>query len=298
MRSRAASPLRPWLPARIPRHFVPAQNGFGDVIHRRNSAAPNDSSRLASAGVTPARWRRQIASANEVVVAGAAEVRRDVAGRRAPSRSASWMRAAFASSSRCCSISTADSSSAVGLAMSWPAMSGARAVHGLEDADAAFAEVRRRHHAEPADQPGAQVRDDVAVQVGQQQHVEAFGVHHQVHAGGVDDAVVELHLRVARADTVRAHSRKRPSLSFMMLALWTAVTVLAARAAARTGTRTRAIRVDAFSVMIFRLSTTPGTTTCSRPAYRSSVFSRTMTRSTPVKRDGTEGRFQTGRRLA
>ena len=45
-----------------------------------------------------------------------------------------------------------------------------------------------------------------------------------------------------------------------------------------------AIRVDAFSVMIFRLSTTPGTIWCSRPAYRSSVFSRTMTRSTSENR--------------
>ena len=41
---------------------------------------------------------------------------------------------ALASSCRCCSISTADSSSAVGLAMFLPAMSGARAVHGLEHA--------------------------------------------------------------------------------------------------------------------------------------------------------------------
>ena len=58
------------------------------------------------------------------------------------------------------------------------------------------------------------------------------------------------------------------------------------------------MRVDARSVMIFRLSTTPGTTSCSSPAYRSSVFSRTMTRSTPSKRAFTPGRFDTGRRFA
>ena len=58
------------------------------------------------------------------------------------------------------------------------------------------------------------------------------------------------------------------------------------------------MRVEAFSVMIFRLSTTPGTTSCSRPEYRSSVFSRTMTRSTFEKRLATPGRFETGRRFA
>ena len=49
------------------------------------------------------------------------------------------------------------------------------------------------------------------------------------------------------------------------------------------------MRVDASSVMIFRLSTTPGTTSCSSPEYRSSVFSRTMTRSTPAEARGTTG---------
>ena len=82
-----------------------------------------------------------------------------------------------------------------------------------------------------------------------------------------------------------------------MLALCTAVTFLRPRRRACSKANS-AIRVDAFSVMILRLSTTPGTTVCSRPAYRSSVFSRTITRSTPVKRDGTDGRFHTGRRLA
>src|SRR5688572_17434963 len=57
------------------------------------------------------------------------------------------------------------------------------------------------------------------------------------------------------------------------------------------------MRVDARSVMIFRLSTTPGTTSCSSPEYRSSVFSRTMTRSTFSNRDRTWGRLETGRRF-
>ena len=66
---------------------------------------------------------------------------------------------------------------------------GRAAVHRLEHADL-DAEVRRRHDAEPADQPGAQVRHDVAVEVRHQQHVELRRVHHQVHAGGVDDPLV------------------------------------------------------------------------------------------------------------
>ena len=60
----------------------------------------------------------------------------------------------------------------------------------------------------------------------------------------------------------------------------------------------RAALVDATSVMIFRLSTTPGTTSCSRPAYRSSVFSRTSTRSTCSNRDGMPARRRTGLRFA
>ena len=64
---------------------------------------------------------------------------------------------------------------------------------------------------------------------------------------------------------LRALSRKSPSLSFMMFALWTAVTFL--RPLARAYSKANdAIRSDATAVMIFRLSTTPGTMRCSRPA--------------------------------
>jgi hypothetical protein len=69
-----------------------------------------------------------------------------------------------------------------------------------------------------------------------------------------------------------------PSLSFMMLALWIAVTFLRPCRFAYSKANSL-IRRDAFSVITFRLSTTPGTTSCSSPEYRSSVFSRTMTRS-------------------
>src|SRR5438477_3590293 len=83
----------------------------------------------------------------------------------------------------------------------------------------------------------------------------------------------------------------------MMFALWMAVTFLRRwrRAYAKANSE---IRVDALAVMIFKLSTPPGTTVCSRPAYRSSVFSRTMTRSTPWNRASMPGRFHTGRKFA
>ena len=53
-----------------------------------------------------------------------------------------------------------------------------------------------------------------------------------------------------------------------MFALWIAVTFL--RPCRRAYWKANSeMRVDAFAVMIFRLSTTPGTTSCSSPAYRS-----------------------------
>ncbi len=76
----------------------------------------------------------------------------------------------------------------------------------------------------------------------------------------------------------RKQSRNKPSDNFMMFALWTTVTFLRDSLLACSKAN-RAMRVEAFSVMIFKLSTTPGTTMCSKPAYKLSVFSRTMIRS-------------------
>ena len=51
----------------------------------------------------------------------------------------------------------------------------------------------------------------------------------------------------------------------MMLALWTAVTRLPPVSLRAYSKAKRAMRVEARSVMILRLSTTPGTTSCSSP---------------------------------
>src|SRR5690606_10776662 len=93
-------------------HLVPAQDRFSDVVHL--ARAPDDRPKIR-APRQPCSIRRQMASANEVVVA--VPPRSGVTWPdSSTSRSDVMMRAAFSSSCRCCSISTAESSSAVGLA--------------------------------------------------------------------------------------------------------------------------------------------------------------------------------------
>ncbi len=86
--------------------------------------------------------------------------------------------------------------------------------------------------------------------------------------------------------------RKRPSASFMMLALWMTVTFLRwlARAKAKANLM---MRSDLARVMILSDSTTPGTLWCSRPLYSPSVFSRMMHMSTFLWRVWRPGMFLT-----
>mmetsp|Transcript_40831 Transcript_40831/g.161739 ORF Transcript_40831/g.161739 Transcript_40831/m.161739 type:complete len:203 (+) Transcript_40831:1404-2012(+) len=92
------------------------------------------------------------------------------------------------------------------------------------------------------------------------------------------------------AATSLQHWRKSPSLCFMMLALCTAVTFLRLFLSAYWNAYS-AIRIDFSRDMIFKLSTTPGTVSCSRPEYSPSVFSRMTTTSTPGWRVSTPGIF-------
>src|SRR5579864_2249599 len=62
------------------------------------------------------------------------------------------------------------------------------AVHGFENG-ASVVEIRAGHQAETAHKCGAQVGDDVAVEVFEHQHVVLVGIHHQLHAGVVDDVL-------------------------------------------------------------------------------------------------------------
>src|SRR2546430_7442362 len=135
-------------------------------------------------------------------------------------------------------------------------------VHRLEDGGA-YAQVRTRHDAEPAHQTGAQVGDDVAVEVLEEQHVERLRAADELQAGVVDDQllVADAGWRFA---TCRAQARKRPSESFMMFALWMATTFRRWSRRASSKAR-RAMRREARAVITLTRSTTPGAIVCSMP---------------------------------
>ena len=94
-------------------------------------------------------------------------------------------------------------STAVGLAMSLPGDVRGRAVYRFEDG-ALVAEVRARHQSQPADKCRAQVGDDVAVKIFQQQDVVLVGIHHQLHAGVVHDVLAVGDLGILLGDVTRA----------------------------------------------------------------------------------------------
>ena len=95
------------------------------------------------------------------------------------------------------SISTPESICAVGLTLFCPVYFGAEPWVGSNTATP-VAEVRARGDAEPADQPGAEIGDDVAVEVGQHHHVVLLGPLDELHAEVVRDPVLELDLGIAR----------------------------------------------------------------------------------------------------
>src|SRR5579863_232983 len=68
---------------------------------------------------------------------------------------------------------------------------GRRAVDGFEQR-ALVAEVGAGNEAKPAYQAGAEVGDDVAVEVFEQQHVKLLRTHHELHAAIVDDHLAVL----------------------------------------------------------------------------------------------------------
>ena len=184
---------------------------------------------------------------------------------------------------------------------------GRRAVHRLEQRRhvAARAEVGARRHAHAALQGGAEVGQDVAEEVGGDDHVEAVGAQHHArrervhehalvadagmargHLGG--DLVPE-HVAVARGVRLgRARDQRRAAR--------------AASANACSTTRSMPARVNTAVSM----PTSLGWPWCTRPPtpeYSPSEFSRTNSMSTspgarPARAHGTPSSSRTGRTLA
>ena len=74
-----------------------------------------------------------------------------------------------------------------------------RAMRGLEHGHAR-SDVRPWSDAEPAHQPGGDVRDDVPVQVRQHEHVELLGALDELHAECVDEHLAGGDLRIVARD--------------------------------------------------------------------------------------------------
>ena len=108
---------------------------------------------------------------------------------------------------------------------------GGGAVDGFEDGGV-VTHVGAGHDAQPTDEAGAHVADDVAVEIFHEQDVKAGGVLDEFHATGVDDELVVANGGKFGLVDLAAQSRNRPSESFMMLALWKTVTRLRWRSAA------------------------------------------------------------------
>ena len=102
------------------------------------------------------------------------------------------------------SISTPDSISAVGFTLFWPLYFGAEpwVASNIAASVPMFAPGARPR---PPIMPGAEVGHDVAVEVGQHDHVVLLGPRHELVAQVVDDPVLELDVAV-----VLARPRARP----------------------------------------------------------------------------------------
>ena len=79
---------------------------------------------------------------------------------------------------------------------------GRGAVRCLEDG-AVGTDVGAGGHTQATHQASAQIAHNVTVQIGQHQDIEVVGVLDQDHAGGVDDLVVELDIRIVGCHLAR-----------------------------------------------------------------------------------------------
>jgi len=83
-----------------------------------------------------------------------------------------------------------------------------RAVHGLENRGIGT-DIGARRKPQPTDQPGTQVGQNVAEQIGGHDHVELLRRHDQLHAAGIDDDLGEFDVWVFLGDFT-GHLQEQP----------------------------------------------------------------------------------------
>ncbi len=80
-------------------------------------------------------------------------------------------------------------------------------MNGLEDGHH-FSDVGSGNNAEAAHQPRSQVRDDVAVEIFQQKHIELLRIHDQLHAGVVHDLLILFDVGIVAGDAAETIEEK------------------------------------------------------------------------------------------
>jgi len=132
--------------------------------------------------------------------------------------------------------------------MPFPAMSGANRVPLRR---LAFSPMFAPHQAQAANQSGAEIGNDVAVEILAEQNVELFGAHDKLHRCVVDDLVFSFDLRMIFTDFVKTSQEQ--SVGQLHDVRFVHAGDLLAVFAQRIVEREVRMRVEAFSVIIFRL---------------------------------------------
>src|SRR3954453_11948455 len=86
-----------------------------------------------------------------------------------------------------------------GVCDSLPGNVRSRAVNRFKDR-ALLADIGTRCEAESADQSGAKVRHNIAVQILQNEHVELLGLYHQLHTAVINDLIIGLYIWIFLCD--------------------------------------------------------------------------------------------------
>ena len=236
-----------------------AVHGSAPDIAGQEPGEPDGAAPLGPDDVAPHRRARRRGSDHGGAQPGAA----DGEVRTSPAASTRLSAAILQSAASCWSmwrsIITADMSSAVGFARPLPRDVGRAAVHRFEHR-AVFADVRARHHAQAADESGARGRTRCRRRgSGSTQHVELLRVLTICMQRASTMHLVELDVGVACAPPCAQAVEEQPVGELHDVRLVhrgdAACGCCLSRVARR---RTRRCGVDAVSVMIFRLSTTPG----------------------------------------